>query len=54
MDDGTWKKVARVVSPRIRKMRVIDFAFVFPILLSIYLTLRICPTKLSADDMLFP
>ena len=50
MDDETWEKLVKVVAPGIRKMKVINFACVFPILFSIYLTLHLCPSKLSSDD----
>ena len=49
MDDETWAKVVKVVAPGIRKMEVSNVACVFPILLSIYLTLHICPSRLSSD-----
>ena len=51
MDDETWAKVVKVVAPGIRKMDVSNVACVFPILFSIYLTLRICPSRLSSDDL---
>ena len=35
MDDENWAKVSKVVSPSIRKMRVRNVAYVFPILFSI-------------------
>ena len=37
-NDDTWEKVVKMVSPGIRKMKVITVAFVLPVLLSIYLT----------------
>ena len=37
MDDENWEKVVKVVAPGIRKMRVSNFACVFPILFSIYI-----------------
>ena len=46
MDDETWVKVVKVVSPGIRKMKVSNDACVFPILFSTYLTLHLCPSKL--------
>ena len=42
MDDETWAKVLKVVAPGIRKMAVINVAFVFSILFSTYLTLHLC------------
>ena len=42
MDDETWGKVVKVVAPGIRKMKVINVAFVLPILFSIYLTMYVC------------
>ena len=51
MDDETWAKVVKVASPGIRKMKASNVSCVLPILLSIYLTLHICPSKFSADDM---
>ena len=49
MDDETWAKVVKVVAPGIRKMEVSNVACVFPVLLSIYLTLHICPSRFSSD-----
>ena len=49
MDDETWDKLVKVVSPGIRKMKVVHVDFVLSFLLSIYLTLNICPSKFSAD-----
>ena len=46
MDDETWVKVVKLVSPGIRKMKVSNDTCVFPILFSTYLTLHICPSKL--------
>ena len=54
MDDETWEKVVKVVSPGIRKMEVRNVAFVCSILFSTYLTLHICSYKLSADDLRLP
>ena len=54
MDDDTWEKVVKVVAPGIRQMKVCNFSCVFPILLFIYLTLHICPSRFSSDDFLFP
>ena len=51
MDDETWAKVVKVVAPGIRKMKVSNVACVLPILFYIYLTLHLCPSKLSSDDM---
>ena len=41
MDDETWSKVVKVVFPGIIKMKVINVACVFTILLSIYLTIHL-------------
>ena len=54
MDDETWVKVLKLVSSGIRKINLINVACVFPILFSVNLTLRIFPSKLSSDDLLFP
>ena len=43
MDDDTWAKVVKVVTPGIRKMKVINVAYVFPNLFSVYLTIHLCP-----------
>ena len=51
MDDETWAKVEKVLAPDIRKINVSNVAFVFPILFSIYLTLHLCPFKLSSNDL---
>ena len=51
MDDKTWAKVVKVVAPGIRKMKVSNVACGFPILFSIYLTLYLCPYKLSSYDL---
>ena len=51
MDDETWEKVVKVVAPGIRKMKVSNVACVFPILFSIYLTIHLCPSKFSSDDL---
>ena len=50
MDDEAWAKVVKLVAPVIRKMAVINVAFVCSILFSTYITLHICPSKFSADD----
>ena len=42
MDDETWAKVVKLVSPGIRKMAVINVAFVCSISSSTYLTLHTC------------
>ena len=49
MDDETWKMVVKEVGPGIRKTKVSNVACVFPILSSIYLTIHLCPSKLSSD-----
>ena len=54
MDDETSAKVVKVVSSSIRKMKAINVACVFPIFLSIYLNIHLCPSKLSSNDLLFP
>ena len=51
MDDETWVKVVKVVATGIRKIKVINVACVFPILFSIHLTLHLCTSKLSSDDV---
>ena len=51
MDDETWEKVVKVVAPGIRKMAVSNVAFVCSILFSTYLTIHLCSSKLSADDL---
>ena len=51
MDFETWVKVVKVVASSIRKMKVNNVACVFPILLSIDLTLHLYPSKLSANDI---
>ena len=53
MGDENWLKVVKVVASGIGKMKVSYVAFVLPIFFSIYLTLRICTSKFSADDF-FP
>ena len=50
MDDKTWDKVVKVVAPGIRKMEVRNVAFL-SILFSTYLTLHLCSSKFSADDL---
>ena len=50
MDDETWAKVVKLVAPGIRKMAVINVAFVSSILFSTYLTLHLCSSKFSADN----
>ena len=54
MNDETWEKLVKVLAPGIRKMEVINVACVYPMLLSIYITLYLCPSKFSSDDSLFP
>ena len=51
MDDKTSEKVLKVVAPGIRKMKVSNVDCVLPILLSIYLNIHLCTSKLSADDL---
>ena len=51
MDDETWAKVVTVVAPGIIRMKVGNVACAFIIILSIYLTLHLCPYKLSSDDL---
>ena len=48
--DKTWAKVVKVVAPGIRKMAVINVAFVCSVLFSTYVTLHLCSSKFSADD----
>ena len=45
MNDETWEKVVKLVAPGIRKVKVINVACVLNILLYIYLTIHICPSK---------
>ena len=54
MDDKTWVKEVKVVVPGIRKMEVRNVAFVCFILFSTYLTIDLCSSKLSVDDLLLP
>ena len=54
LDDETWERLVKVVAPVIRKILVSNFTCVFPILFSIYLTIHICPSILSSDDLWFP
>ena len=51
LDDETWAKVVKVVAPGIRKMAVMNVAFVCSVLFSAYLTLHLCSSKFSADDL---
>ena len=51
IDDDTWVKVVKVLAPGIIKMKVSNVACVFPFLLSMYLNLHVCPSKLSTNDM---
>ena len=53
MDDKTWVKVVKVVAPGIRKMAVINVAFVFSILFSTYLNLHLFYSK-SSEMILRP
>ena len=46
VDDETW---AKVVALGIRKMAVINVAFVCSVLFSTYLTLLLCSSKFSAN-----
>ena len=50
MDDQTWVKVVKVVSPGIRKMAVRNVDFVCSILFSTYLSLHLWSSRFSADD----
>ena len=54
MDDETWAKAMKVVSPGIRKMVVSNVAFVWSILFYTYLTLHLCSSKLSAYELWLP
>ena len=54
MDNKTWAKVGKVVSPGIRNIKVSNVTCVSPIIFSIYITLHICPYKLSSNCFLFP
>ena len=51
MDGDTWVKVVKVVAPGIIKMKVSNVSCVLPILFSIYITIHICLSKLSTDDI---
>ena len=51
MDDETCPKVVKLVEPGIRKITVSNAGFVCYILFSAYLTLHLCSSKLSADDL---
>ena len=51
MNDETWVKVMKLVSPGIRKMKVSNVACVLPFLFSIQLTLHLFSSKLSSDDL---
>ena len=48
MDDDTWEKVEKVVAPEIKKMQVSNIDCILLILLSMYLTIYLFPSKLSA------
>ena len=52
MYDDTCEKVVNVAALVLEKIMGIMLLFL-PILFSVYITLRICPSKLSADDMSF-
>ena len=54
MDEDNWPKVVKVVSPGIRKMEVRNVSFVCSILFFTYLTINLCPSKLSAYDLWLP
>ena len=45
MDYETWEKVVKVLARGIRKIKVSNVACVFPILLSINLTIHVCTYK---------
>ena len=51
MDDETWERVVKVVAPGIIKMKVGNVSCFLPILFYIYITLHLCPSKLSSDNM---
>ena len=51
MDDETWVKVVKLVAPGIRKIKVSNVACVLPILFSKHLTIHLCPSKLSSDEL---
>ena len=51
MDDETWANVVKVVAPGIRKMKVSNVPCVFPILFSIYLTIKLCTSRFSSDHL---
>ena len=48
-DYKTWAKVVKVVAPGIRKVVVTNVDFFPSTIFSNYLTLQLCPSKLSAD-----
>ena len=48
MDNNTWAKVVKLLSPDIRKIKGSNVACVIPILLYIYLTLHLCTSKFSS------
>ena len=50
MDDKTWAKVVKVLSPGIIKMAVRNVTFVCSILFSTYINLHLSSSKLTADD----
>ena len=50
MDDETWAKVVKLIAPGIRKMKVSNVACVLIIISSTYTTIRLYPSKLSADN----
>ena len=51
MDDKTLEKVVKVLAPGIREVAVRNFAFVCSILFYTYLTIHLCSSKFSADDL---
>ena len=51
MNDETWVKLLKVVSPGIRIMAVSNVDFVCSILFSTYQNIHLCSSKFSADDL---
>ena len=54
MDYKTWERVVKVVEPGVRKITVRNVDFVCSILFSTYLTLHLCPSKVSIDNLRLP
>ena len=54
MDDDTWEKVVKVVAPSIRKIAVSNVDLYIYILFYTHITLNLCPSRFSADDLRLP